>query len=150
VAVLFGLRAGVRRLVAEGREATWARHAAVAAGARAGLETLGLRLVAPAAHRSATVTAAWLPDGLEWGPFNAEMRRRGLVVAGGQGQMAGRILRFGHMGMVEAEDLADAIEVMGGVLLDRGFAVDPRAAAEATRSAAGKSRAREATAPATL
>jgi aspartate aminotransferase-like enzyme len=150
VAVLFGLRAGVRRLVAEGREATWARHAAVAAGARAGLEALGLRLVAPAAHRSATVTAAWLPDGLEWGPFNAEMRRRGLVVAGGQGQMAGRILRFGHMGMVEAEDLADAIEVMGGVLLDRGFAVDPRAAAEATRSAAGKSRAHEATAPATL
>ena len=31
VSVLFGLRVGVRRLIAEGREATWARHAAIAA-----------------------------------------------------------------------------------------------------------------------
>jgi aspartate aminotransferase-like enzyme len=136
VAVLFGLRVGVQRLLAEGREATWARHAAVALGAQAGLEALGLRLVAPEGHRSATVTAAWLPDGLEWGPFNAEMRRRGLVVAGGQGKMAGRILRFGHMGMVEADDLASAVLVMGEVLRDHGRPVDPAGAAEATRRAA--------------
>jgi aspartate aminotransferase-like enzyme len=139
VAVLFGLRAGVRRLVAEGRETTWARHESVAAGARAGLEALGFRLVAPEGHRSPTVTAAWLPDGLEWGPFNAEMRRRGLVVAGGQGRLAGRILRFGHMGMVEAEDLAEAIRVMGEVLRDGGTTVEPIAAAEATRSATRES-----------
>jgi aspartate aminotransferase-like enzyme len=136
VAVLFGLHVGVQRLLAEGREATWARHVAVATGAQAGLEALGLQLVAPAAHRSATVTAAWLPAGLEWGPFNAEMRRRGLIVAGGQGQMAGRILRFGHMGMVEADDLAAAVRVMGEVLRDGGRAVDPGAAAEATLRAA--------------
>ncbi len=136
VAVLFGLQIGVRRLLAEGRQATWARHASVAAGAQAGLEALGLQLVAPQAHRSATVTAAWLPDGLEWGPFNAEMRRRGLVVAGGQGQMVGRILRFGHMGMVEAEDLAGAVRVMGEVMRDSGRNVDPTAAAEATLRAA--------------
>ena len=100
VAVLFGLREGISRLLAEGRERTWARHRSVAAGAQAGLEALGLSLVAPAEHRSATVTAAWLPEGLEWGPFNARMRARGLIVAGGQGKMAGRIMRFGHMGMV--------------------------------------------------
>jgi aspartate aminotransferase-like enzyme len=137
VAVLYGLRAGVRRLRAEGREATWARHLAVAAGARAGLEALGLRLVAPEAHRSPTVTAAWLPDGLEWAPFNADMRSRGLVVAGGQGKMVGRILRFGHMGMVEPSDLADAVRVMAETLRDRGHAVDPVAAADATMAAAG-------------
>jgi aspartate aminotransferase-like enzyme len=137
VAVLFGLRVGVRRLITEGREATWARHAAVAAGAQAGLETLGLRLVAPEGHRSATVTAAWLPEDLEWGPFNAEMRRRGLVVAGGQGQMVGRILRFGHMGMVEPDDLASAVRVMGEVMRDAGREVDPAAAADATLRAAG-------------
>jgi aspartate aminotransferase-like enzyme len=137
VAVLFGLRVGVRRLLAEGREATWARHEAVAAGAQAGLEALGLRLVAPVAHRSATVTAAWLPEGLEWAGFNAEMRRRGLVVAGGQGKMAGRILRFGHMGMVEPDDLAAAVRVMGEVLAEGGHEVDPPGAADAVLAAAG-------------
>jgi aspartate aminotransferase-like enzyme len=85
VSVLFGLRVGVRRLVAEGREQTWARHAAIAAAVQAGLEALGLQLVAAPQNRSTTVTAAWLPDGLEWGPFNAAMRAKGLVVAGGQG-----------------------------------------------------------------
>jgi aspartate aminotransferase-like enzyme len=137
VAVLFGLRVGVQRLGAEGRDATWARHVAVAAGAQAGLRTLGLRLLAPEAHRSPTVTAAWLPDGLEWAPFNAEMRRRGLVVAGGQGQMTGRILRFGHMGMVEADELAAAVRVMGDVMRDIGYEVDPAGAADATLRSAG-------------
>jgi len=137
VAVLFGLREGVSRLLAEGRERTWARHASVAAGAQAGLQALGLQLVAPPDRRSATVTAAWLPDGLEWGPFNARMRARGLVVAGGQGKMAGRILRFGHMGMVEIGELADAVRVMAETMVDSGHDVEPAAAVEATLAAAG-------------
>jgi aspartate aminotransferase-like enzyme len=136
VSVLFGLRVGVRRLLGEGRERTWERHAAIARGVQAGLEELGLRLVAPEAHRSATVTAAWLPDGLEWAPLNAEMRRRGLVVAGGQGKLTGRILRFGHMGGVAIDEMADAVRVMGEVMLDWGVpGIDPAAAVEAVRRA---------------
>jgi aspartate aminotransferase-like enzyme len=137
VAVLFGLRKGVGRLLAEGRERTWTRHASVAAGAQAGLEALGLSLVAPPARRSATVTAAWLPEGLEWGPFNARMRARGLVLAGGQGKLAGRILRFGHMGMVEIGELADAVRVMAETMAESGREVDPAVAVEATLAAAG-------------
>jgi aspartate aminotransferase-like enzyme len=95
-----------------------------------------MQLVAPEAHRSPTVTAAWLPDGLEWAPFNADMRSRGLVVAGGQDRMAGRILRFGHMGMVEPADLADAVRVMGETLRDHGHSVDSAAAAAASMAAA--------------
>jgi aspartate aminotransferase-like enzyme len=141
IAVLFGLRVGVHRLLEEGRERTWARHAAVAAGSQAGLEGLGLRLVARPQDRSATVTAAWLPDGLEWGPFNADMRGRGLVVAGGQGKWAGRIMRFGHMGMVEIDEMVDAVRVMGETLTDHGFAADVAAATASTRDAYDASRA---------
>ena len=74
--------------------------------------------------RSATVTAAWLPEGLEWAPFNADMRSRGLVVAGGQGKWAGRIMRFGHMGMVEIDEMVDAVRVMGETMGDHGFGTD--------------------------
>ncbi|HEX2141021.1 MAG TPA: alanine--glyoxylate aminotransferase family protein [Candidatus Limnocylindria bacterium] len=135
VSVLFGLRVGVQRLRAEGRERTWARHAALAAAAGSGLEALGLRLVAPPEHRSPTVTAAWLPDGLDWPPFNRDMRSRDLVVAGGQGKWVGRILRFGHMGMVELDEMSDAVRVMGETLRDHGREVDPPAAVEAAREA---------------
>jgi aspartate aminotransferase-like enzyme len=130
VSVLYGLEVGVRRLTEEGRERTWARHAAVAAGVQAGLETLGFALVAAPEHRSTTVTAAWLPEALEWGPFNAAMRERGLVVAGGQGKWAGKILRFGHMGEVGYDEMAAAFVVMAD-LLD----ADGAAAAAAGRSA---------------
>ncbi len=138
VAVLFGLREGVRRLQAEGREHTWARHASVAAGARSGLEALDLSLLAAPGRRSATVTAAWLPDGLDWATFNARMRARGLVVAGGQGKLAGRVLRLGHMGMVESGELAEAVRVMAETMVESGCGVDPAAAVEATLAAAGR------------
>jgi aspartate aminotransferase-like enzyme len=135
VSVLFGLRVGVRRLLAEGCERTWARHAAIAAGAQAGLEALGLQLVAASADRSRTVTAAWVPSGLEWGPFNAAMRAKGLIVAGGQGAWTGRILRFGHMGEVGIDEMADAARVMGETLAELEREADGAAAAAAVRAA---------------
>ena len=133
VAVLYGLLIGVQRLRAEGRQRTWARHEAIARGVAAGLEALGLRLVAAPEDRSATVTAAWLPDGIEWAPFNADMRSRGLVVAGGQGKWTGRILRFGHMGDVGIDEMADAIRIMGETLPAHGIAADGDAAARTAR-----------------
>jgi len=136
ITVLYGLQVGVRRLLAEGRERTWARHAAIAQGVAAGFESLGLRLVAASADRSATVTAAWLPDGIEWGPFNAAMRAHGLVIAGGQGKWAGKILRFGHMGEVGIGEMAEALEIMGSLLPQFGHAVaDPAGAGQAARDA---------------
>jgi aspartate aminotransferase-like enzyme len=133
VTVLYGLQVGVQRLVAEGRERTWARHAAIAQGVAAGLESLGLTLVASPADRSATVTAAWLPDGIEWGPFNAAMRARGLVIAGGQGKWTGKIFRFGHMGEVGIDEMAEALEIMGVVLPEFGHPADATAAGRTAR-----------------
>jgi aspartate aminotransferase-like enzyme len=135
VSVLYGLRVGIRHLLEEGRERTWARHAAIAAGVQAGLEALGLRLVAAPDERSNTVTAAWLPDDLEWAPFNAAMRAKGLIVAGGQGAWVGRILRFGHMGGVGIDEMADALRVMGETLAEFGRPTDPEAATHAARQA---------------
>jgi aspartate aminotransferase-like enzyme len=135
ISVLYGLRIGVQRLREEGRQRTWARHAAIAAGVVAGMEALGLRPVAPPEHRSGTVTAAWLPDGIEWGPFNAAMRAKGLVIAGGQGKWSGRILRFGHMGDVGIDEMAEALEIMGGTLPAFGHDADGAAAAAAARAA---------------
>ena len=135
VSVLYGLHIGVRRLLEEGRERTWARHAAIAAGVQAGLEALGLRLVAAPDNRSPTVTAAWLPDGLDWAPFNAALRANGLVVAGGQAAWAGRILRFGHMGDVGFDEVADALHVMGETLTVFGQVGGSAAAVHAARQA---------------
>lgn len=135
VSVLFGLRVGVQKLIAEGTSATWERHAAIARGAQAGMEAAGLRLVAPPAHRSPTVTAAWLPEGLEWAPLNRAMRAKGLVIAGGQGKWTGKILRFGHMGDVDWPEIGDAVRVLAETLTEFGHRTDPAAAQAAGREA---------------
>jgi aspartate aminotransferase-like enzyme len=135
ITVLYGLRIGVERLRLEGRQRTWARHAAIAAGVVSGIEALGLRPVAPPEHRSSTVTAAWLPEAIEWAPFNAAMRAKGLVIAGGQGKWSGRILRFGHMGDVGIDEMAEALEIMGSTLPAFGHDADGGAAGSAAREA---------------
>jgi aspartate aminotransferase-like enzyme len=135
VSVIFGLRLGVAALVGEGPRQTWARHAAIAAGACGGLETLGFRPVAAPAHRSATVTAAWLPDGVDWNALDAAMLRRGLVVAGGQGKWAGQIIRFGHMGDVTWAEIDAALAVTAEAMADVGQPADGAAARDAGREA---------------
>jgi aspartate aminotransferase-like enzyme len=135
VTVVYGLRLGVAALVREGAERTWARHAAIAAGACAGLEALGFRPVAAPERRSATVTAAWLPDGVEWNAFDEAMLRRGLVVAGGQGKWAAQIIRFGHMGDVTWDEIDAALAVSAEALADIGRPADGAAARAAGRGA---------------
>ncbi|CAN5258768.1 alanine--glyoxylate aminotransferase family protein [soil metagenome] len=133
ITVLYGLRVGVQRLREEGRDRTWRRHAALARRVAGGFEALGLRLVASPQDRSNTVTAAWVPEGIEWGPFNAAMRAAGLVIAGGQGQWTGRILRFGHMGEVGIDEMAKALAIMGRTLPEFGHPADGDAAGRVAR-----------------
>jgi aspartate aminotransferase-like enzyme len=138
VGVLFGLDVALEMLESEGREQIFARHASCAAAAQAGLTALGFSLFADPAHASQTVTAAWLPEGVDWSALNKQMRARGLVVAGGQDRLAGKILRVGHLGAVVPEDVVDAIAVIGESLAETGTAVDvPRAVAVARAAAAG-------------
>jgi aspartate aminotransferase-like enzyme len=136
VSVLFQLDVALDMLEAEGYPNVFARHAACAAGAQAGLAALGFRLFADPRHASKTVTAAYLPDGVDWTALNGELRRRGLVVAGGQGKLAGRILRVGHLGLVSPADIVAAMEIVGQAAAALGLPVDATAGAQAAEKAA--------------
>ena len=86
----------------------------LSAGARH-VMALGFKLFAEASHRSRTVTAAWIPEGLDWKGFNGDLKRDGLVVAGGQARLAGRIFRVGHLGSVTVDEIVAAIETLESV-----------------------------------
>jgi aspartate aminotransferase-like enzyme len=143
VGIVLQLEAALALMEAEGLERIFARHAACAAAARAGLRTMGLRLFADPAYASDTVTAAHVPEGIEWAALNRELLARGLVLAGGQGELKGRILRIGHLGDVSVDDIVSAIAVLEegaaavGAPIERGVAVQAaRAAAELAMAAA--------------
>ena len=129
VGVFFALGVGLDLIEAEGYPAVFARHAACGAATRAGLQALGFRLFADPRYASDTVTAVWLPDGIEWKAFDADLRSRGLIAAGGQGTLAGRIFRIGHLGDVTLPDILAVMEILEesfeamGRPVERGSAV---------------------------
>ena len=137
LAVVYQVDEGLRLMAEEGAEAIFARHEACAAAAHAGLAGLGFRLFAEPAHASKTVTAAWLPEGLDWKTFNGGLKRHGLVLAGGQGKLAGQIFRLGHLGSVTVEEILGAISTIETVSIDLGLDVgQPGAAVGAAEAAA--------------
>ena len=136
LAVLYQVDEGIRLMTAEGADGVFARHEACAAATRAGLRALGFDLFADQAHASRTVTAAIVPDDLDWKPFNAELKRRGLVLAGGQGKLTGKIFRLGHLGSVTVEEILGAMSVLEFVSIGQGRAVRPGSAVAAAQVAA--------------
>jgi aspartate aminotransferase-like enzyme len=112
VGICFQLDAALDLIEAEGYPAIMARHHAVGEAARAGLRQMGFQLFADATNASDTVTAAWLPEGVEWSALNKELRGRGLVLAGGQGRLTGKIFRIGHLGLVNVDDIVRALATL--------------------------------------
>jgi alanine-glyoxylate transaminase/serine-glyoxylate transaminase/serine-pyruvate transaminase len=93
------LRASLRHILAEGLEATYARHVEAAETVRRGLARLGLALFVPEEHLSPLITAIGAPRGIDL----EELRRYLLqewqvMVAGGLAGLRGKVLRVGHMG----------------------------------------------------
>ena len=136
IAVVFQVDEGLRLMGLEGKDAIFARHEACAAAARAGLEALGFELFADPPHASRTVTAAHVPDDLDWKAFNGEVKRRGVVLAGGQGKLTGKIFRLGHLGSVTLEEILGAFSTLEVVSLQQGRPVEPGAAVAAAQRAA--------------
>jgi aspartate aminotransferase-like enzyme len=136
IAVVFQVDEGLRLMAEEGAEGIFARHAACAAAARAGISALGFELFADQRHASQTVTAAHVPDALDWKAFNGELRRRGVVLAGGQGKLTGKIFRLGHLGSVTLEEILGAFSTLEAVSIAHGRVVTPGAAVAAAQVAA--------------
>ena len=136
IAVVYQVDEGLRLMAEEGAPGIFARHEACAAAARAGLTALGFELFADQRHASRTVTAAHVPDGLDWKAFNTDVKGRGVVLAGGQGKLIGKIFRLGHLGSVTLEEMLGAFSTLEMVSLAHGRNVTPGAAVAAAQVAA--------------
>jgi aspartate aminotransferase-like enzyme len=124
VSVLYAIQEGLAIMREEGMESVWARHTRVAEMIRAGIDALGLKFLAVEGHRSDTVTAILNPvdsaDSLK--ELITTLRaRHGLVLAGGQGDLSGRIFRIGHLGMVDEADVYSILATLEQGLHETGM-----------------------------
>ncbi len=110
VPVAFALQEGLRMLEEEGLDNVYERHARLARATQAGLVALGFQLYAREGFRSNTVTSALPPAGLDVNALRKLLdTKHGVVIAGGQGKMAGKMVRVGHLGAVAEGDVVQVI-----------------------------------------
>ena len=100
VSDIYALRSVLQQYLAEGPENVLERHRRAARAVRAGAQALGLSLWADSgAVRADTVTAIEMPSGVDEAAVRAVARAEsGVMLAGGQGELRGRVLQIGHMG----------------------------------------------------
>ncbi|MBI4638695.1 MAG: alanine--glyoxylate aminotransferase family protein [Candidatus Rokubacteria bacterium] len=124
VSIVVGLREVLRMLEAEGLENVFRRHGRLAQATRAGVEALGLE-VFPRATPSPALTAIVSPRGIDSEKIVAAYAQsHNITIAGGQGEMKGRLFRLGHMGYAAEFDVIVALSALEQVLADLGVPVD--------------------------
>lgn len=108
VTLVIGLHEVLTGMLATGLDNVFAHHERLARAARAGFEAMGMRLFSSVPSRS--VTAAWVPEGVDGGALNKYLRdTMGVTMAGGQDKLKGKILRIGHMGYIDTFDIITAM-----------------------------------------
>lgn len=120
VNLIYALAEQLRRIEAEGVEARAERHRGMAercwrwadeVGAR-----FGLSLLAPAGHRSPTVTTLRLPDSRTGPEVVARLADKGYIIGPGYGKLKEATIRIGHMGDHTLEELDALLKNLEEVL----------------------------------
>ncbi|OAN85379.1 serine--glyoxylate aminotransferase [Jannaschia sp. EhC01] len=142
VGLLNGLKTACNMIEAEGLDNVFARHARIADGVRAAVKAWGLDLcaVSPDLY-SNTVSAIKTPEGFDAGRIVSHASTRyGVAFGAGLGDVAGKVFRIGHLGMLTdvmaLSGIATAEMVMADLGLDIQLGSGVAAAQEVYRQSA--------------
>jgi aspartate aminotransferase-like enzyme len=125
VSLVAALDVALGLLLEEGLEAAFERHVRLGRAARAGVKAMGLELFSPDEDRSAVVTAVRAPEGIDSRDIIKTLRDRlGMTIAGGQGELQGKIFRLGHIGWFDVFDITTMLAAVELVLSELGADVE--------------------------
>jgi len=121
--LFFALREALAVIKEEGMEKRIERHRKLAKMVRDAVTGLGLSLfprLNEVSDYSNTVTAINIPlaDGITDEQLRGGMRKRGVIVAGGQGKLKGEIFRIATMGNITEKEVLKTVEALEQVLME--------------------------------
>jgi len=129
VPLFLALREALLLLKEEGLENRLAKTHRLAEASRAAVDGLGLELFPERRHASDTVTAVKNPAGMGDPEFRKVLEREyNILLQGGQGALAGKIFRIGHMGIADWPDLLVTFAAIERILGKAGKLKSPGAA----------------------
>jgi aspartate aminotransferase-like enzyme len=113
--------AAVKLIEAEGLEQVWKRHRKLALCTRAAVTALGLEPYPKDLERAFAVTAVKAPQGIDAADIVRVMNREhGVIIAGGQDELKGKIFRIGHVGYYDFFDVLTAVSALEMTLKQLG------------------------------
>jgi predicted phosphoserine aminotransferase len=119
VSHIFALQAQLRRIEAEGLEARYGRHRAMAEVVRAWALKRFALFAAPGA-RSETVTCIATPKPIDVALLVKGAARRGFAISNGYGRLKGTTFRIGHMGDHTVEGVQRLLGALDATLAEMG------------------------------
>jgi serine---pyruvate transaminase len=132
ISLMLGLRAALRLYQEEGAESVLGRHELLSTATKEGIRALGLDLFGEHPERAWAITAVKVPEGVDGKELVAKVRRdHRIILAGGQGPLAGKIFRIGHLGYYDRFDIVRALAAVELTLGDLGYPVKRGAAVAA-------------------
>lgn len=112
ISLIFALNRQLDRILAEGLENRFTRHAAMAKHVHEWVEARGLSMYAPEGYRSQTVTTVKNERGIDFADLNAFLIQRGMRLANGYGPLKNITFRIAHMGETRMDDLEELFTAM--------------------------------------
>ncbi len=113
MSLIWALDVELDKILAEGLENRFARHAAMAKRVQDWATEHGMPPLASEAYRSKTVSAIQNLNGIDFAALNAYLMTKGMRMANGYGGLKNKTFRIAHMGQTQmhhVDELLDAIE----------------------------------------
>ena len=113
LSAMYALDYALTKIIDEGIENVWRRHAEIGQMTRKGIRELGLDVFPDEAVASNTVTAVRTPDGVNADDLRkAVLDDHDVVLAGAYGELTGKMFRIGHLGYVEPQEIEEMLEAV--------------------------------------
>ncbi len=123
VSLICALRESLRLIREEGWDNVLKRHFLLAEATRRGVSALGLELFGE--PPSNVVTTIALPQNIDEKILRKKLREEfGVIVAGGQGELSGKVIRIAHLGWMDKLDVIGVISALEMCLNDLGYPVE--------------------------
>ncbi|ABP66905.1 aminotransferase, class V [Caldicellulosiruptor saccharolyticus DSM 8903] len=122
VTLIRAVDVGLKLLLDYGLENNFKRHTRLAKLTQLAVDKLNLELLPKKEYSSAVITAIKAPEGIDIEKVRKIMNQKyDIMVAGGQANLKGKIIRIGHMGYVDEFDLLKTIQCFELSLLECGY-----------------------------
>ena len=138
VSTVVALDEAIKLILQQGVDRMVQDSGRMSAATRAGVQAMGLTLFSK--RPSNGVTAVNIPSHVDGKALTKVMYDTShVMVAGGQGEMAGKIFRFAHMGYISPEDVLTGLAAAESALSGLGHTLSPGAGVAAAKAALAQS-----------